>query len=191
MYYLYNKHEIIKQEGDRMSTDAPYNCGKSRTLRIEKFYYNDSLKDQDAQLAARWKELRARLYDPGFMPSDESLEELIADVADDDAWDEHVKFDEEKYALFVALGKRSVSIAKTLEANLLVNTELDKGWISFVGFSLLAMDGVKEQLTNILLAADGIHITKSMDYGQGKPSDINDVPQLTCWFDLWKPVTEE
>ena len=161
-------------------------------MRIEKYYYTESLAKLQTETREMWAKLRGELDILQGESEEEKKEreqKAIADMIP--LTKQNVSFDSRKYALFKALAKFSVSVAREMTANLLVYTEFDSGWIIFVGTSLYAENSYKDRLVKMLRVTDGMRISASMDTGQGDPTDIDDAIQLAFRFDFYITETEE
>lgn len=165
-------------------------------IQIEKFYYSESKSACEARQKELWKQLHREKDILQGLSEEEKKErgqKAISDMANGimPLTEKCMIFDSRKYDLFVTLAKFSVQIAHELTANVLVYTEDMTGWIVFVGASLHCEDREKSQIVKMILAADGMHISASVDTGKGSPLDVDDAVQLTFWFDFYTIATDE
>ncbi|MDO5783776.1 MAG: hypothetical protein Q4P20_01785 [Eubacteriales bacterium] len=164
-------------------------------MRIEKFYYSESIAACEARKKEMWEKLRSEINMPQGMSEEEEKEwewKAVKDMVSKimPSTEVYTMLDPRKYDLFFVLAQVSVRLAQALTANLLVYTEDMTGWIIFVGTSIYCEDRDKDIFSRLVSAANGMHISASVDTGKGSPTDVDNAVQATFWFDLCTAMTE-
>ena len=164
-------------------------------MRIEKYYYseyktayNELQKEMQERIHGQIEAQQGLLATNEHVDKNKTIEDMLSTLKQPSEYCAIIY--PAKYDLFSVLAKFCTDLAKSLKANLLVYTEELTGWIILVGETMHCENKDKTIIEKLISAADGIHITSSVDTGTGSPTDIDGVVQLAFWFDFYVEIPE-
>lgn len=95
-----------------------------------------------------------------------------------------------KYVQFQSLIEESITLAKTIRANLLIDIDPNDltASIIFVGEEMTFTLAKKNLLCRLTEAADELTVKRSADSGQNSPLDLEGLVQMEFWFDFYETI---